>query len=209
MNYVIHNYTDGYNTPQKTNARELILTTLKQYSVFGHLRDTGMHQLDLNKVEDWLIDEEEYKQDISELKKRIKERNEILNNLDEAYFQEEYQKELTKIAWHNDPKSNYYASKVTKIENCLDQFCPQLEKVKELCESDDQLKFVSTSIQDMIETVNEDLDRNKKYALQEASRIEQHPEPILSYEEFKKKHNDNYNSLTNSLKDQLKSKKNV
>ena len=93
MNYVIHNSTNGYNNPDKISFRELILTCLKSYGIFGHLRDKYITQLDLNNVEDWLWNTQNIVDDIESTRNRLEIKKQELLEITDVEIEKEYKKD--------------------------------------------------------------------------------------------------------------------
>lgn len=181
MNYLIYNSTDGYSNPDKISFRELILTCLKSYGIFGHLRDTNISQLDFNNVDKWLYNTNEIQEDIKHIQTQIQNKRVELENIQEVEIEKEYEKEVARITWHNNPASNYSAAQVERIKKCLEVFEPKLDTFKDLC----NMPFINSICKNVIETVEHDLKESKKSAIQEErSRIES-PCVVPSYADFK------------------------
>lgn len=203
MNYYIHNSTNGYENAN-FNLRAVVLETLKGYGIFGHLRDTYLHQLDYNNVEDWLWDSKGIEKEIKDLKQKIKDAKKQVHAISEEELQVAYQKEVDRLNWYNDPKSNYYAAQVVKMENCINSYKKGLSSFLNLCD----IPFVSDALTDIIMTTEKDLEKARKHSIEDAIRIEKHPTPIPTYENFVKKYIKDKESWVEHFKDDLKSKQN-
>lgn len=201
MNYYIHNNTNGYENPN-FNLRAVVLETLKGYGIFGHLRDTYLHQLDYNNVENWLRDSKSIEKEIKDLKQKIKDAKKQVQTISEEELQIAYQKEVDRLNWYNDPKSNYYAAQVVKMENCINSYKKGLSSFLNLCD----IPFVNDALIDIIETTEKDLEETRKSSIKDAIRIEKHPTPIPTYENFVKKYIKDKESWVKFFQDDLKSK---
>ena len=201
MNYYIHNNTNGYENPN-FNLRAVVLETLKGYGIFGHLRDTYLHQLDYNNVEDWLWDSKGIEKEIKDLKQKIKDAKKQVHAISEEELQVAYQKEVDRLNWYNDPKSNYYAAQVVKMENCINSYKKGLSSFLNLCD----IQFVNDALTDIIMTTEKDLEKARNSAIRDADRIESHPYPIPTYENFVVNYIKEKKDWVKRFQDDLKSK---
>lgn len=206
MNYYIHNATEGYDYPNKFNIRETILEILKGYGIFQHLRDVPLSQLDYYNVEDWLWqtkavenDAEHWKQKIKELKKQLKD------GFPEDDIKLEYEKEVTRLKWYNNPESNYYSKRVEKISNCLDVYTNGIECFKKV--SDGRTSFIIPILEDALDTAHRDLVGAEESLKQENKRREEKPHKIPTYEQFKENYIKRKENWLQEFKSNLKNKK--
>lgn len=128
MDYTIHNFTEDYSKLDKSLTREMILYKLKGYSLFMHLRDSSLSQLDCHNVDQWLIPTENYYAEIESTKKSIESRRKEIDELNEVDIQKAYQNEIDRLNWYNNPKSNFYRSSVDRIEKAIKFYKPDIDK---------------------------------------------------------------------------------
>ena len=181
MNYYIHNNTNGYEEPSKINFREMILYSLKSYGIFQHLRDTNFNSLDQNNVEDWLWNESRLDKEIEELEIKIKNKKKELKDVNELDIQVAYQNEVDRLNWYNDPRSNYPASKVTKVKTCIDTLEPQISTFFKYCD----IKWVNEVLADIMTTARTDFNNYVIDAEKEAKKKIERPYSIPTYDEYK------------------------
>lgn len=180
MNYFIHNFTNGYEKSD-CNLRETILYVLKGYGIFSHLKDTNFDRLDQNDPKQWLWKEDSYDSEIKQLKKQVEEQKLKVSNISEEEIQHEYDNEVFRINWGNNPESNYYLKQTEMIQSCLDDYEPKLRKFISLC----NLDFVNEALEDIVQTAKSDLNRSRFNAQEERDRRIRNPRKIPSYEEFR------------------------
>ena len=202
MNYYIHNNTDGYENPT-CNLRDTILTTLKGYGIFQHLRDTSLSQLDQYDVSEWLWDTSYYEDKIKTYKEKIKQKQEEINSTTEEQIEAEYDKEVFRINWYNNPQSNYSANEVNRIQKCLDEYKPKLKSFTDIC----TYSWINDILKDVIDTAEADLNRYKKDAEKEAYQREFKPKAVPSYEDFKEEYKEDQLMWLERFEDDLRSAK--
>ena len=202
MNYYIHNNTNGYENPT-CNLRDTVLTTLKGKGLFQHLRDISLSQLDQYDVSKWLWDTSYYEAKIKTCKEKIKEKQEEINSITEEQIKAEYDKEVFRINWYNNPKSNWPANEVNRIQKCLDEYKPKLKSFTDICTYD----WINDCLLDIIDTAEADLKRNKLNAEEEAYRREFKPKSIPKYEDFKAEYQENELRWLERFEDDLRSAK--
>lgn len=202
MNYYIHNNTNGYENPT-CNLRDTVLTTLKGKGLFQHLRDINLSQLDQYDVSKWLWDTSYYEDKIKTCKEKIKEKQEEINSTTEEQIKAEYDKEVFRINWYNNPKSNWPANEVNRIQKCLDEYKPKLKSFTDICTYD----WINDCLLDIIDTAEADLKRNKLNAEEEAYRREFKPKIIPKYEDFKAEYQENELRWLERFEDDLRSAK--
>lgn len=202
MNYYIHNNTNGYENPT-CNLRDTVLTTLKGKGLFQHLRDTSLSQLDQYDASDWLWDTSYYEDKIKTCKERIKQKQEEINSTTEEQIKAEYDNEVFRINWYNNPKSNWPANEVNRIQKCLDEYKPKLKSFTDICTYD----WINDCLLDIIDTAEADLKRNKLNAEEEAYQREFKPKPIPSYEDFKANYREDQVRWLERFEDDLRSAK--
>lgn len=200
MNYYIHNNTDGYENPT-CNLRDTILTTLKGYGIFQHLRDTSLSQLDQHDVEKWLWDTSYYEDKIKSIKDRIKQKQEEINSTTEEQIRKAYDNEVFRINWYNNPKSNYSANEVNRIQKCLDEYKSKLKSFTDIC----TYSWINDALKDILDTAEGDLKKYKISAEEEAYQRENKPKVIPSYEDFKEEYKEDQLAWLERFEDDLRS----
>lgn len=203
MNYLLSNYTCGYDNIDGVSSRELILSTLKGYSLFIHIRDYSISQLGLYDVNKWLIPTQHLYDDIEDLKRRIKETKKELKTLLDSLIEEEWKKEVCRLEWYNNPKSNYYTKRVENITNALNKFEPQFKLFIDSCD----VKWVKEAVCDVLTGARVDLNKASISEVEERTKREESPYELPTFESFKKKYIKDKEDWISHFKDQLNSKK--
>lgn len=184
MNYYIHNATEGYDNPYKFNIRKTILEILKSYGIFQHLRDTPLSKLDYNNVGDWLWNTKAVEEDVNHWKQKIEElKKQLKDGFPEDDIKLEYEKEVTRLNWYNNPESNYYSKKVEKISKCLDVYTNGIDHFKKVSEG--RNSFIIPILEDALDTAHKDLVGAEESLKQEDKRREKKSYEIPTYEQFK------------------------
>ena len=203
MNYILHNYTENYSNPDKTNFREILLGSLKNYGLFQHLRDTCVGDLDIYNVDDWLIPLKGYEDDIKDLKIKIKDVEKELQYLDEEKIKSEWQKEVNRLEWYNNPESNYYTRRVENISNVINKFEPQIKKFKELC----GISWINDVVIDVLDCARVDLNEAQRNEEKEIEKREYQPHKIPTFEEYRLNYIKDKEEWSNHFKQRLLEKK--
>lgn len=203
MNYLLHNCTHGYEDANGVSSREIILSTLKNYGLFAHIRDYSISQLDLYDVNKWLIPTQHLYDEIKELKANIKKRKKELKELSDDIIELEWKKEVDRLNWYNNPKSNYYTAQVKNISTVLDKFAPQLQAFNRYCD----VTWVKEVVCDVLTTVRSDLNKASISEIEERNKREESPYEIPTFESFKKKYIKDEEYWIAHFKEQIESKK--